>query len=201
MNADRATIISKTLSRILRHNPGANGGVAIDLQGFTDLATFVPYLNTLRPFDESPVSIGEIEEVVGCDFKKRFQITGGRIRAYSGHSFPVEIGGEEFYPAGPLYFGTTEKSRRVLEEGLTVSKKLKVRLSYSYPEALEVAEARPGDQPLVIEVDAERLADDGASFELLPNGEIVTDPIGPDYLVEAQVHKAVHLLHLPHPKN
>jgi putative RNA 2'-phosphotransferase len=196
MNEERAAIISKTLSRVLRHNPGANGGVAIDLQGFTDLVTFVPHLNTLRPFDEAPVSVREIEEVVGSDFKKRFQIAGGRIRAYSGHSFPVEIGGEAFYPAGPLYFGTTEKSRRVLEDGLTVSKKLKVRLSYSYPEALEIASARPGDHPLVIEVDAERLADDGASFELLPNGEIVTDPIDPEYLVEAQAHKPVHL---PHP--
>ncbi|MCS4089505.1 RNA 2'-phosphotransferase [Rhizobium sp. BK176] len=198
MNEERATIISKTLSRVLRHNPGANGGVAIDLQGFTDLVTFVPYLNTLGPFDKSPVSLEEIEEVVGSDFKKRFQIAGGRIRAYSGHSFQVDIGGEAFYPAGPLYFGTTETSRRVLNEGLTVSKKLKVRLSYSYPEALEIASARPGDRPLVIEVDAERLAADGASFELLPNGEIVTDPIGPDYLVEAQAHKAVHLPH-PHP--
>ncbi|MBY3433436.1 hypothetical protein HFN89_04680 [Rhizobium laguerreae] len=193
MNEDRATIISKTLSRVLRHNPGANGGVVIDPQGFTDLATFVPHLNTLRPFTEAPVSLEEIEEVVGVDFKKRFQIAGGRIRAYSGHSFPVEIGGVAFHPAGPLYFGTTERSREVLEHGLTVSKKLKVRLSHSFQEARAVALARPGDQPLIIEVDAERLADDGASFELLPNGEIVTDPIDPKYLTEARKHDAFHL--------
>ncbi|MCV9965080.1 RNA 2'-phosphotransferase [Pararhizobium sp. BT-229] len=190
MHEERATIISKTLSRILRHNPGTNGGVVIDMQGFTDLATFVPYLNALRPFDSEPLTLSEIEEVVVSDFKQRFQIAGGRIRAYSGHSFPVEIGGEPFYPAGPLYFGTTEKSRRVFEEGLTVSKKLKVRLSYSYQEALAIANARPDATPLVIEVDAERLAADGASFELLPNGEIVADPVGADYLTEAHPPKA-----------
>ncbi|MCZ7861286.1 RNA 2'-phosphotransferase [Agrobacterium salinitolerans] len=191
MNEERATIISKTLSRILRHNPGTNGGVAIDMQGFTELSTFVPYLNALTPFTEEPLSLAEIEEVVGSDFKQRFQIAGGRIRAYSGHSFPVSMGGEPFYPAGPLYFGTTEKSRRVLDEGLTVSKKLKVRLSYSYQEALGIATARPGNDPLIVEVDAERLAADGASFELLPNGEIVTDPILPDYLTEAHDPKVV----------
>ncbi|MDW9479035.1 hypothetical protein GOB57_10205 [Sinorhizobium meliloti] len=192
MMDERATIISKTLSRILRHNPGADGGVPIDPQGFTDLATLVPHLNTLRPFCDDPLSLGEIEEVVGSDFKRRFQIVGGRIRAYSGHSFPVEIDGQPFYPAGPLYFGTSEQSRRILEEGLTVSKKLKVRLSYSFQEALEIASARPGGQPLVIEVDAERLAADGASFELLPNGEIVTEPVNADYLTEARDPKLIH---------
>jgi putative RNA 2'-phosphotransferase len=196
MTDERATIVSKTLSRILRHNPGTNGGVPIDMEGFTELSTFVPYLNGLRPFTEEPLSLAEIEEVVGSDFKQRFQIAGGRIRAFSGHSFPVSTGGEPFYPAGPLYFGTTEESRRLFKDGLTVSKKLKVRLSYSYQEALGIAAARPGKQPLIIEVDAERLASDGASFELLPNGEIVTDPIAPDYLSEAHDPKVIRF---PHP--
>lgn len=192
MDEERAVLISKTLSRILRHNPGANGGVAIDIAGFTELTTFVPYLNSLRPFTEAPLSLSEIEEVVGADFKQRFQIANGRIRAFSGHSFVVNMGGEPFYPAGPLYFGTTEQSRSVLVHGLTVSKKLKVRLSCSYQEALGIASARPHPHPLIIEVDAERLAAEGWSFELLPNGEIVTDPMGPEYLSEAHVSRLAY---------
>src|SRR5690606_14765672 len=114
------------------------------------------------------------------------QIDGDTIRALSGHSFPVDTGGEPFDPDGPLYFGTTQASRRVLDEGLLNSKKLKVRLSYSHQEAFGIASSRPAGDPLVIEVDAVRLAQDGWSFELLSNGEILTNPIGPEYLSEAR---------------
>nr|WP_250807672.1 RNA 2'-phosphotransferase [Neorhizobium tomejilense] len=189
MEEERQVVISKTLSRILRHNPSS--AVKIDGSGYTDLAGLIVYMKSVRPFSQTGIETEEIFETVQNDPKRRFQINGASIRAMSGHSFPVDTGGEAFYPSGPLYFGTTEQSRRVLTEGLTLSKKLKVRLSYSYQEALGVAVARSGDNPLVIEVDAERLANDGWAFEMLSNGEVLTDPIGPDYLSEARDPKVV----------
>ena len=184
MDQERNVVISKTLSRILRHNP--SGAVTIGGDGYTELSELVSYMRTIRPFCDTGLEDREVTETVATDPKCRFQIEGSYVRALSGHSFEVETGGVPYYPGGPLYFGTTEGSRRVLSEGLTLSKKLKVRLSATYHEASEVASARPGDSPLVIEVDAERLADDGRTFEVLSNGEILTDPVGADYLTEAR---------------
>lgn len=184
MDEARYTVISKALSRILRHNPSS--AVVIDGAGFTSLYGLMKYMRTVRPFSETGLEMDEVLHTVENDPKGRFQTDGDTIRAMSGHSFKVDTGGTPFYPIGPLYFGTTEKSRRVLSEGLTVSKKLKVRLSYSYREALAVAELRPSGDPLVVEVDAERLSEDGWSFEVLSNGEILTDPISADYLSEAR---------------
>lgn len=183
MDDERKTVISKTLSRILRHNPSS--ALSIDMAGNADLALLLAYLRSIRPFSETGISAGEIEETVTNDPKGRFHIDNGRIRALSGHSFPVITDGSPFYPSGPLYFGTTEASRNLLSDGLTLSKKLKVRLSHTFEAALAVADLRPGNEPLVIEVDAERLAEDGWDFEALSNGEVLTDPIGADYLSEA----------------
>jgi putative RNA 2'-phosphotransferase len=191
MDDGRKVVISKTLSRILRHNPSS--AVEVDAEGFCDLYALISYMRTIRPFCETGLDMAEILETVSVDPKVRFEMRGNSVRALSGHSFKVDTGGEAFYPSGPLYFGTTEQSRRLLSEGLVLSRKLKVRLSYSYQEALGVAASRPGGRPLVIEVDAERLSADGWTFEIVSNGEILTDPIGADYLSEARDPKIVSL--------
>lgn len=191
MDEGRSIIISKTLSRVLRHNPALS--VEIDDTGYARLADVVAYMKTVRPFSETGLDVVEVLDTVKGDAKQRFQIDGDTIRALSGHSFPVDTGGEPFDPDGPLYFGTTQASRRVLDEGLLNSKKLKVRLSYSHQEAFGIASSRPAGDPLVIEVDAVRLAQDGWSFELLSNGEILTNPIGPEYLSEARDPKVLPL--------
>ena len=185
MDNERKTVISKTLSRLLRHNPG--DVVLIDARGFTGLAMLLAHMRTLPPFSTTGLAAGEVMETVGNDGKGRFEIEGGRIRARSGHSFPVSDDGEPYVPSGPLFFGTVGASRAaILEHGMTMSSKLKVRLSRSYDEALRVAEARPGDDPFIVEVDAERLAADGWTFGLLPNGEVVTDHFGSGYVSVAQ---------------
>lgn len=191
MIEERATIISKTLSRILRHNPH---GIAIDEHGFADLPIIIAHMLSFAPFKDTGLSYEEVTFTVESDTKGRFHIYGGCIRALSGHSFPVEIEGEEFYPAGPLFFGTVAQRRTsILENGLSQGQKIKIRLSYSYQEALGIATARPHGEPFVAEVDAERLAADGWTFKLLPNGEIVTDRFGGDYVSEARDPKVVPL--------
>jgi putative RNA 2'-phosphotransferase len=195
MNQDRSIIISKTLSRLLRHNPKSQ--IELDVKGAISLDDLVDFMRTISPFKDTGLTHEEVRQTVSLDEKQRFHIDGNRIRALSGHSFEVQSDGEPFYPAGPLYFGTAGKGIQILEKGFVDSAKLKVRLHYTYHDAEVIANSREGE-PVVFEIDAERLAADGWSFEKLLNGEILTDPFSGDYVTEAAHPKFVELrVHRP----
>lgn len=174
--------LSKSLSFLLRHNTDAHP-VGIDGKGFAALDDVVAAINS-HSGTKGSVTANDVAEAVRQDEKGRFEISlrkdGPYIRALSGHSFPVEVEGEEFTPEGPLWFGTTmDAYARIDEHGLAQTAKLKVRLRETREEAEGVAAARKGD-PLVVEVDAQALAADGYRFVKLANGEIVTDRFGRD---------------------
>lgn len=173
-------VLSKGLSKILRHNAGAET-VDMSPDGYVDIAAVVSSLNRSKPFLGSPVSMDDVVCCVETDEKGRFHISDGRIRAMSGHSIDVAVTGREFEPEGPLFFGTVEEgAARILAEGFRGTKR-KVRLSSSVSAADQVAAGRLGD-PVVLEVDALSLARDGWSFTELDNGEIVVDLFPADYV-------------------
>lgn len=177
-------VLSKGLSKILRHNAGAET-VDMSLDGYVDIAAVVSSLNRSKPFFDSPVSIDDVVSCVENDEKGRFQIADGRIRAMSGHSINVAVSGREFEPDGPLFFGTVEEgAARILESGFQGTKK-KVRLSSSISAAKQVAAGRSGD-PVILEVDAISLSRDGWRFTELDNGEIVVDLFPADYVKRVQ---------------
>jgi len=183
MDKDISRYITKSLSLILRHNAAARR-VDIDAEGFAHLSEVLDIINE-NPKAKSVVSLSQVLEAVEDDGKKRFQVTGGPdgmlIRAMSGHSFEVDIPGEDFKPEGPLWFGTdADAIERIQVHGLLHSAKLKVRLSRTIEAAERIASERKGG-PLVIEVDAERLYSEGWRFSLIANGEVLTDRFGREY--------------------
>ncbi len=175
-------LITKSLSRLLRHNP--DGVLSIDRNGFVSVDSVINYLNGLKAFDGKLDRV-HIEEALNDSHKTRFALSenGLKIRALSGHSFEVDLGYEQYVPTGMLYFGTTEEARDQIEEhGLTLSKKHFIRLVDTFERALEIAEARPGPGPMVIEVDAVALAKEGHEFLHAENGEILCEKFGKKYL-------------------
>lgn len=175
-------LITKSLSRLLRHNP--DGVLSVDRHGFVPVDSVIQHLNGLQAF-AGKLHREHIEEALNDPQKIRFALSkdGLKIRALSGHSFEVDLGYEQYVPTGTLYFGTTEEARHKIEEhGLALSKKHFIRLVETFERAIEIAEARPGSGPMVIEVDAVALADDGHEFLHAENGEILCGKFDKRYL-------------------
>lgn len=172
--------VSKSLSLVLRHNAGHK--IFIDANGYADVDEVCSYLATLDRFS-GKFDRAWISEALKDSVKQRFAFSpdGSRIRAVSGHSFPVDLQNDSFIPDGPLYFGTSKDSEgRIKEHGLTQSVKLKTRLVEKVEDALAIAETRTGE-PLVLEIDAVALYRAGFHFEKAEGGEILTDKIPAEF--------------------
>jgi putative RNA 2'-phosphotransferase len=185
MDENTVRALSKGVSSLLRHNEG--NLIAVGPDGYASVDDVVRAVNaTRRPGNLGIVfDAAALAEVVAHNDKARYEVSGDglRIRAVSGHSFPVDLGNRPYVPAGPLYFGTvTDKAEIIAADGMTGSRKLKVRLSDSLDAARTIAEKRGCGGPAVFEIDAPALARDGFAFEVALNGEILVDPFGPAYL-------------------
>ena len=185
MDQDALNAFSKGLSGLLRHNNGEP--LSFDSHGFADVGAAVAAMNATKRARNLGVGFDAdaLAEVVARDGKGRFELSGdgSRVRAVSGHSFEVDLSLEPFAPTGPLWYGTVlDKAGKIVAEGLTDSRKIKVRLHDSPEAATAVAEARGREGPAVFEVDAERMASDGFAFGRTANGEILVDHFGPPYL-------------------
>ena len=92
---DRAVMISKFLSLVLRHQP-EKIGLSLDQAGWAS-ATRLIEAARLRGFD---FTLEELQNVVAGNDKKRFSLSedGLLIRANQGHSVKVELG---YAPTAP----------------------------------------------------------------------------------------------------
>ncbi|RWX51188.1 putative RNA 2'-phosphotransferase [Candidatus Electrothrix marina] len=163
--------ISKFLSLILRHAPeriglhlDANGWVAVD-----DLLNAAEVHGTV-------ISRDLLDRIVFGNDKQRFAFSPDelRIRANQGHSLHVDL---ELTPTDPppvLYHGTaTRFLPSIRSQGLQSMSRLHVHLSATREQAYRVG-TRHGP-PVVLEVDAEGMADAGHLFFLSANGVWLTE--------------------------
>jgi putative RNA 2'-phosphotransferase len=174
----RLITVSKYLSRHLRHAPerlgltlAPGGWVAVD-----DLLAAAAR-------DGFPISYDELVDCVETNDKKRFSFdeTGERIRANQGHSVEVDLQLAEQEPPAVLYHGTVERFLpSIWASGLNKGKRHHVHLSRDVATARKVG-ARRG-KPVVLQVDAARMWQDGHRFFVSANGVWLTDAVSPDYL-------------------
>ena len=107
------TKLSKFMSKILRHSP-EEFGLALILWDSLVIADLIEVLRVQTKWSE--IRVGDIEQVVACCEKQRFEIIGDRIRARYGHShdkvnYPVAI------PPNVLYHGTNVQAAPVILRG------------------------------------------------------------------------------------
>lgn len=176
--ARRASSLSRTLSYVLRHDPGSLG-LTLDEAGWVDVAAL------LAAFTESgtPLSRTDLEQLVAGSDKQQFTLdsSSDQVRAQHGHSIPVTLGLPAHASPPVLYHGTVARSLPfITSEGLTRQARQQVHLSGDAATARRVA-ARRG-APVVLTVDAAAMAADGHTFYLSANGVWLVDAVPARYL-------------------
>jgi len=176
MAADART--SKALSYWLRHRPDAAG---LDL----DSAGWAPVDRVLAALSRAglPDKLDALRQLVAASDKQRFELSADctHIRARQGHSIPIELGLEAVAPPDQLFHGTVERFlASILAEGLKPMARHHVHLSPDEVTARQVG-ARRG-KPIILRIDARRMAADGHEFFLSGNGVWLSERVPPSYL-------------------
>ncbi len=178
MNDKQKKTISKFMSLVLRHNPGKIG-VTLDIAGWVSVEALLDGCKDAR----RGITREQLDEVVATNDKKRFEFSpdGLRIRASQGHSVEVNLGYEPGEPPAVLYHGTASRNLPAIrQKGLIKGKRHHVHLSAETATAVSVG-TRYG-RPVVLEIEARRMAADGFEFFLSTNGVWLVDSVPPKYL-------------------
>jgi putative RNA 2'-phosphotransferase len=176
MDARRTVKISKYLAKHLRHRP-ERIGLTLDAGGWAR----VPDLLDAAARHGFPFTRAELEHVVAVNDKRRYALDGDRIRAVQGHSIDVDLGLPAVPPPELLYHGTTDAAATAIRrEGLRRMDRHAVHLSAD-PETARRVGARRG-RPVVLVVEAARMAADGHAFRVSANGVWLAEAVPPEYL-------------------
>ncbi|MDN3238144.1 RNA 2'-phosphotransferase [Glycomyces tritici] len=171
MDDRRLVKVSKYLSRHLRHEP-ERLGIELDEHGWVEVDALLKALED-RNFQ---VTREELEEVVARNDKQRFALRDGRIRANQGHTVDVDLGLAPAAPPPVLYHGTVGGFvATIREEGLKAMDRHHVHLSPDRETAVKVGSRR--GKPVVLVIDAERMAGAGHAFYKSENGVWLTDHV------------------------
>ncbi len=171
-----AVALSRRLSYVLRHHP-ESVGIQLDPAGWVEVEVLLAALA-----DDGPdVTRADLEAVMTGIPKQRFEVRDGRIRATHGHSIPVDLGLEAQAPPAVLHHGTVRRNLAAIrDQGLRPGSRQHVHLSPDVATARQVG-ARRGT-PVVLEVAAGRLHEDGHNFLHAASGVWLTDVVPPAYL-------------------
>lgn len=175
---NRQITISKFLSKRLRHSPESIG-IALDSAGWTS----IDGLLAAAAAHGFAISRAELDEVVAHCEKQRFAVdaSGTRIRANQGHSVALDLQLPTAVPPAELFHGTVAKFLdAILAQGLKKMGRQHVHLSVDIATAEKVG-ARRG-KPVVLRIDAAKMAADGCTFWLSANGVWLVDAVPPRYL-------------------
>lgn len=174
---ERSDKLSKFISLVLRHNPGA-ANVTLDEHGWADVEALLAGIqSTGRKID-----MALLEEIVAADNKQRYSFNQDRtlIRANQGHSIAVDVELEEQEPPEILFHGTATRFLDSIErEGLKSMSRLYVHLSQDVETARKVG-ARHG-VPVVLRIHSGDMYRDGYPFYLSENGVWLTEKVGTKY--------------------
>lgn len=168
---------SKFLALVLRHRPEVIG-ITLDEHGWADVDELVRGMSKTREF-----SAAMLEEIVSTDSKGRYSFNAdhSKVRANQGHSVKVDVELERAVPSHSLFHGTAEKSvASIQKEGLLPMGRLYVHLSPDVDTAVKVG-SRHG-RPVVFEVNAIAMQDDGYEFFLSKNDVWLTKTVPAKYL-------------------
>jgi putative RNA 2'-phosphotransferase len=129
----------------------------------------------------------DIESIL--DAQHRFEILNGRIRAKTGHRYPVKIPFLPSIPPDLLFHGTSVESlNKIRQQGILRMGKAFVHLSTTRERAFRVG-LRKTNEPQIILIKARKAYEAGIRFwrsgQVSPDGEIfLSDEIPPRFIEE-----------------
>ena len=170
--------ISKFMSLVLRHQP-ERAGLELDDAGWTCVSDLLAAMQRTK----HKIDREQLEKVVAENDKQRFEFSedGQRIRARQGHSVTVDLGYPEATPPEILHHGTpTQFLDPIRREGLTKQKRHHVHLHQDGELAASVGQRR--GKPVVLTIEAARMADAGYKFFVSENDVWLTDHVPPEFI-------------------
>lgn len=174
--------LGRFLSLLLRHRPEA-AGIVLDSNGYADVEELLAGVNrTGRKIDRETLN-----RIVKENDKKRYHYNadGTKIRASQGHSLPVNLSMTAKKPPDILYHGTAARFLdSIREKGIVKQTRQYVHLSETVETAKKVG--RRHGVPVVLAVDACRMAQDGFPFFLSENGVWLCDFVPWRYIQEIE---------------
>ena len=171
--------LGRFLSLILRHDPAA-AGISLDGHGWADVQELLAGVRR----SGRQISMETLERIVQENNKQResFNADHTKIRANQGHSVPVDVELTAAAPPHYLYHGTAARFLAAIrQEGIRKMGRQYVHLSGDFQTAMEVG--RRHGPPVVITVDAQAMAQDGAVFYRSENGVWLCEHVAPAYFV------------------
>jgi putative RNA 2'-phosphotransferase len=171
--------VSKFLSYVLRHEPQAIG-LTLNQEGWVSINELIACATK----NGKTINQDLINTVVETNDKKRFEISsnGLQIRAVQGHSAQsVNLSYTPTIPPETLFHGTaTRFLDSILSKGLLSGVRQYVHLSHTIQTAIEVGQ-RHG-KPVVLEIKAQLMHQQGFIFFQAQNGVWLTDHVPIEFL-------------------
>ncbi len=164
---------SRFLSKILRHEPELIN-IKLEKNGYANVKDILKGLN---------ISKDELDEIVYNNNKQRYSYNEDKtkIRANQGHSINIELEFKEKIPPEILYHGTsTNVLNKIFKEGILKMKRHHVHLSFDYDTAFKVG--RRHGNPVVLEIKAKLMSDNGIKFFISDNGVWLTEYVPIEYI-------------------
>ena len=150
--------LSKLLSLMLRHRP-EEFGVEADRFGFAEVEEVLTAVQERLKW----VTLEDVTELVEDSEKRRFEISGDKIRALYGHSFDIELDQDPVRPPEFLYQGVSAKYvQEIQREGITPRDRRYVHLSLS--EEIASKMGREGERRVVLTILAQKAWESGVKF-------------------------------------
>lgn len=182
LNAKQNKTISKFLSLLLRHKPELLD-LDMDAQGWVSTQELIQKCQKENP--RLNLNMENLTIVVDSNNKKRFAFNAdkSKIRANQGHSISIDLGYQPSTPPEILYHGTaTRFLESILAKGLEKRNRHHVHLSKDIDTALQVGQ-RHG-KPVILEVSALRMQEEGHTFYISDNGVWLTDHVPSNFITE-----------------
>lgn len=176
--------LSVFLSYLLRHNPGEIG-LDMDKHGWVDVNQLLGKINAHGKYT---ISRELLDEIVATDNKGRYRYDEDRkrIKACQGHSIQwvePELSWQD--PPNYLYHGTTLQAyHKILESGAILKMSRHAVHMQADPDKAWQSARRWHQTPVVIRINAGRMAAEGYRFGVSDNGVWCTETVPVEYIAE-----------------
>jgi len=177
MSSNSLNKTSKFLSLVLRHKPEVIN-LTLDKQGWASVAELIE-----KAQPQLVLTFESIQHLVTTNDKQRFSLSADKryIRANQGHSIQVDLQLQPTEPPTVLYHGSATRFLASIKQGGLVPKQRQyVHLSSDIKTATAVGK-RYG-KPVIIEVAATNMYQQGFEFFLSENGVWLTAQVPVDFL-------------------
>jgi putative RNA 2'-phosphotransferase len=174
--------LSKQISYALRHAPW-KFGLELDEYGWVEVDELLNSLRTRKVWRNLQES--DLQAMMSSSDKKRFEISGGKIRALYGHSIHRQVVKEPRIPPEVLYHGTARRFlSSIMEKGLLPRGRQYVHLSTDVETAMEVGR-RHDHRPVILHIAAGKAHEEGIDFYQGNHQVWLVEHIDPKYLRRA----------------